>query len=234
MKIVGIHQPNFIPWLGFFNKVYNCDTFILLDDVQFSKGSYTNRCKILNTENKESWITLPINYSFGDKINQIKLSNSNWKAILIQQIEHFFSNKPEFEKNWPEIKKEILSMDEYNLSKINLRLIVFMLKKMDIKTKIIFSSDFNLKLKSTELLIKLIKKVSDESIYLSGSGAKKYQDENLFQKSKIKIIYQNYISPEYHQINQKNFYPGLSILDAIFNVGWEKTKNLVKIKVSEK
>ena len=153
MKTIGIHQPNFIPWLGFFNKVYNCDTFILLDDVQFSKGSFTNRCKILDNDNKESWVTLPITYSFGDKINQIKLSNSNWQNILAKQIENFFSNKPEFEKNWPEIKKEILSIEDSNLSKINFKLIVFMLKKMDIKRKIIFSSDFNLKLKSTELLI---------------------------------------------------------------------------------
>jgi len=234
MKTIGIHQPNFIPWLGFFNKVYNCDTFILLDDVQFSKGSFTNRCKILDNDNKESWVTLPITYSFGDKINQIKLSNSNWKNILAKQIENFFSNKPEFEKNWPEIKKEILSIEDSNLSKINFKLIVFMLKKMDIKRKIIFSSDFNLKLKSTELLIELIKEVSNESIYLSGLGAKNYQDENLFKKSKIKIVYQNYMSPKYPQINQKNFYSGLSILDAIFNVGWEKTKNLVKINISKK
>ena len=81
MKKVFIHQPDFIPWLGYFKKLYLCDEFIILDDVQFNRRGFTHRDKIL-TSDGPSWLTIPIKKkgNFKTNINQVLIDNStNWK-----------------------------------------------------------------------------------------------------------------------------------------------------------
>jgi len=56
---VAIHQPNYLPYLGYFDKIRQADIFVFLDDAQFSKGSYTNRNRI-KTSNGIKWITVPL------------------------------------------------------------------------------------------------------------------------------------------------------------------------------
>ena len=101
--IVTIHQPNFIPWLGFFNKVINCDIFVILDDVEFSKDSFINRNKIRTSEGW-MWLTIPVKMKLGEKINEVIVDNSKrWyekhKKSIIQLIKHYLPHMFIFQLN---------------------------------------------------------------------------------------------------------------------------------------
>ena len=80
--VVAVHQPNILPWVGYFQKLMNSDTFIFLDDVQFSKGSYTNRVQI-NINGEAKWLTIPVSSSLGALINSIEI-NQNEHGIKKQ------------------------------------------------------------------------------------------------------------------------------------------------------
>ena len=72
--IVAIHQPNYLPWLGYFYKMVKADIFVLLDNVQYEKNGYTNRCQI-KTPQGPFWLTLPIKRKFPQMINEAEIVN---------------------------------------------------------------------------------------------------------------------------------------------------------------
>ena len=94
---------------------------------------------------------------------------------------------------------------------------------LDVKTKIIFESELNVKGTSSEKLLNICKQI-DATKYVSGSGGKNYLDEKIFQKNHIDIEYQKYTPTLYSQLNSKSFIPNLSILDLLFNMGYESRK----------
>ena len=68
--LVAIHQPEHMPWLGFFEKFLRADVFVVLDDVQFSKGDFQNRNRVKGREGA-LWLTVPVAHRFGQKINEV-------------------------------------------------------------------------------------------------------------------------------------------------------------------
>ncbi|MEM8136288.1 WbqC family protein, partial [Morganella morganii] len=76
--IITIHQPESYPWCGFFNKMMNCDKYVILNSVDFRKNYYQNRNRIL-TKNNSIFLTIPVNKSSNKKINEIEISNDLWK-----------------------------------------------------------------------------------------------------------------------------------------------------------
>ncbi len=101
---------------------------------------------------------------------------------------------------------------------------------LGIDTKIVLESDLDLApTTGTERLVAIVGSLSEGGAYLSGAGGKKYQDEALFQDAGIDIRYSNFTSEPYPQ-NSPEFVPGLSILDLIFNIGVEETRNAIHLK----
>jgi hypothetical protein len=228
--IVGIHQPNFLPWLGFFNKIVQSDAFILLDDVQFPKtgGVWTNRHLVLDNGIKK-WQTIPIsrNFSGTKKINEIKFAeNMNWKERYLKKIIHCYSESEYFLENYDFLQNSFAYETEF-LSEFNMYLIQAVLTVLDIPaTTLVKSSTLNKTGKSSELLCSLAKAVGAD-FYLCGGGAEGYMDDSVFASNEVDILYQNYNAPSYSQINTKEFIPGLSIIDAMMNCGFKETKKIV-------
>lgn len=228
--IVSIHQPNFFPWLGYFDKIIKSDVFIFLDDVQFQKkgGTWGNRVKLIIGQ-KEQWVTANINrkYSGVKPINEIFFVDKPiWEQRIIKTIHTNYSKHPFFSEVWPFIEDLILfaedRMSDYNINTIN-RII----EKLKIKnTRIIKSSEINVTGYSNELLCSLTKEVGG-SVYMAGGGADSYQDISVFESEKIGFCYQNFKHPQYPQRNQDIFIPGLSIIDAMMNLGFLKTRELL-------
>src|SRR3546814_3690829 len=75
--IVAIHQPNYLPWLGYFHKIARADVFVFLDDVQFSKNGYTNRVRILG-DGAARWLTIPAAVHLGDPIGAVRPARPDW------------------------------------------------------------------------------------------------------------------------------------------------------------
>ncbi len=231
-KTTAIHQPNFLPWIGFFNKIISADTFILLDNVQYPKsggaGNWTNRHLILHN-GKERWATVPIsrNFSGTKTINEIKIAqNTYWKEDYLKKINYSYSNSKFFPDTY-QFLKDSFSYETQFLCEFNIHLIRAVLKVLELPdNKLVKSSDFQITGKSNNLLCSLTKAVGADT-YICGSGAESYMDKTVFELNNISIVYQNYIASHYQQIGTTKFISGLSIIDAMMNCGFKETKKLV-------
>jgi len=230
-KIISIHQPNFFPWLGYFDKIIKSDYFIFLDDVQFPKkgGNWVNRVKLL-IQGEERWITAKVDRSYhGTRdINEIKVvDNQIWQKKIIKTLSQNYS-KHEFFTEIMMFIENLLVNDEKYLSKYNSNNIISILKKLELdSSKCFFSSDINLiNFKSNERLIHLVKSLKGDT-YLCGGGSMNYQNDELFFENNLNIKYQKYAHPKYTQNGSGEFISGLSIIDCLMNLGFERTSSLL-------
>ncbi len=226
MKI-AIHQPNYLPWLGYFYKMAKCDIFVLLDNVQYEKNGPTNRVKIKNPQGG-FWLTFSVNKKFPQIITEIEFANfKEDRKKHLKSIELNYCRTKYFDYLFPELKK-ILEEDWQYLANLNIELIELLKEKFGIKTKLEIASNYNFQGKRDELLIDICKKFNAD-VYLSGKGGQKYQDEEKFKTSGIKLEYTNFIHPVYPQL-WGDFIPGLSAIDLLFNCGQESINFLLKNK----
>jgi hypothetical protein len=228
--IVAIHQPNFFPWLGYFNKINKADVFILLDNVQFSKtgGTWTNRVKIVMNDQAQ-WLTMPIirNYHGLRLIKDMEINNlTDWRAKMLKTIEQNYRHRPYFKEEWDYLQT-LINYDTENLCKYNIHAIHSLAGHLGLDvSKLVIGSTLNGAGKATDLLIAMTSAVGGTA-YLCGGGAESYQENEKFALAGIELIYQNFKHPEYSQGETKKFIPGLSIIDVLFNCGLEATTKLV-------
>lgn len=215
---VAIHQPNFIPWLGFFYKIKHCDIFVLLDDVQYTKNSLINRNKIKTTQG-EQWVTMPVLHSgsFGQCINETRLLMSEKHYLkFLRSLQMNYSKAPFYEEIIT-----LLSIDDFScdiLSSFNESLIRIIARYLEIQTLIIKSSDLEgIEGCSTNRLISICKHLGADK-YLAGLGSRNYQDDSLFLEAGIDPIISSFSYPLYEQLHG-SFLPNLSIVDVLMNNG---------------
>jgi len=218
--VIGIHQPNFLPWAGFFHKMKCCDLFIYLDTAAFTKNSFQNRNQI-RTPSGPSWLTVPVltKGQFGKATSEIEINNTvPWRRKHLGLLDQSY-RKSRFVTDYFPSLKELYSGTEKKLVDFNIPLLSQIKQWLKIITPTRTASELNVTGTATERLISLVKSV-DGKTYLSGTGGRKYLDEGLFQKEGIKLIYQEYKIPIRDQ-QDKNFVSGLSVIDDIFNYGPE-------------
>ena len=227
MANVMIRQPGYMPNIGFFKKIQSSDIFVYLDDVQFSKDSFDNRNQIKTNFGPE-WITVPLNRPvFEKKFNEVSISyETNWIKEHCNKIFENYKSTPYFSSYWYEIER-ILNQKSKLLIHLNLHLIDYFLKTLQITTKTLKSSEFSISKNKTERLVEICSQLN-ATCYISGIGGKNYIDESLFKKSKIKLVYENFIHPKYNQLHG-DFIKNMSIIDLLFNEGPKSSKILNKI-----
>lgn len=218
--IVGIHQPNYLPYLGFFDKLRKSDVFILYDDAQFNKEDFQHRNRI-RIYHGWKWLTIPVEKKH-IPINQIKIKNDVEIKGMGWQEAHFKEIDDNYKKTdyYHGFKKDLLQIYEQDydmLIDINFKLIKLFIKLFDIHTEIVYSSEFDFSSRSTEKLVDLVSAV-DGDTYLSGPMGKKYLDPQLFEERDIKVIFQDFKHPIYRQ-QYDGFEVNMSAIDAIFNTG---------------
>jgi hypothetical protein len=236
-KIVSIHQPDFFPWMGFFNKIFMSDVFVIFDTGQIpnKKSSYTNRVKlVLNGESR--WgNTIPI--TKGKKVNisikDVEIVEGMFHKKKFLKTLHFYYKKAPFYKNVIDFIEHLILFDNNNLCEYNLNSIYHILDKVGInKNKIVLASELAFKFEENKDLniriSEIVKKVNGD-IYLSGNGSVDYMNEQIFKENKIKLKYQNFIHPNYPQFNTIEFQSGVSIIDAFMNIGFKGVHDLINI-----
>lgn len=226
--VVAIHQPNFFPWLGFFHKIAKSDTFVILDDVRFSRGSWGNRVRCL-IGGKPHWITAPIDRSAGNprSYNQIRLqAGEDWRGKVFRTLEQSYRKAPYWSKENVFIY-QLITDQENNLADYNLHLIHAISERLGIfSSRIVRSSLWPTNKTATDRLIFLTKAVGG-NVYLCGGGADGYQENEQFEKSGVHLRYQDFKHPGYPQVGALEFVPGLSVIDALLNVGTAGTRSLL-------
>lgn len=229
--LAAIHQPTFFPWLGYFDKIVRSDVFVLLDNVQYPKkgGNWSNRVKII-ISGRDDWITMPVirNYRGTRNINEIEIDNSkNWSDKLIRTIEFNYRKTPYFFEVFPFICS-LIETKKDNMSAYNIDVIGALCKFLDVETThFVQSSTLKTSGSATDLLISIIKEVDADS-YMCGGGAFKYQEDEKFESSGIKLRYQSFVHPQYPQYNTKHFIPGLSVIDLLMNCGRKSASQIIK------
>ncbi|MFH2024284.1 MAG: WbqC family protein [bacterium] len=224
--IVGIHQPQFFPWIGYFDKIKKSDIFVLLDDVQFKKNEWQNRNRI-KTACCPQWLTVPVSYHFPEKIAEVKINNRvDWRR---KHLNAFTTNygKAAYFTSITKLLTELYEKDWEYLVDLNMASIETIIEFLGVKTKIVRSSTIETIGSSTERLVSICQHFRTDC-YLSGQGGKDYLDESLFDKANIRIIYQKFEHPVYQQCFE-GFNSHLSIIDLLFNCGPE-SKAILEIE----
>lgn len=224
VMIIAIHQPNFMPWGGFFNKMINSDIFVYLDTAVYSKNSPVTKRNKIKLNRRALNIGVPI----GSKqipINKIKFPAGKWRENHLKTIIQSYKKATFFDDVFPVI--EDIYKCEYELfSEFNIRIIESFKKMMKIETKTLRESflrkTFGMK---SERLVNICNNFGANT-YLSGKGALSYNDNELFKKNGIELIYQEYTQQEYNQIGD-DFINNLSSVDMLFNLGPVKTRETI-------
>jgi len=225
--VVGMHQPNMMPWIGYFYKIFQSDIFILVDDIQFIKSgsSYTNSVTF-NERGKTVKLTVPIKRIKGktQNINELFPVDNDWKRRYTKRIELAYA-RCDYYKQERDFIFELINNPTDNHSIYNINFIKEITKRLNIETELKISSDMNIIgiKNATDRIIKLAKAVNATQ-YISGRGGDKYQDHELYKNNGIELIYSNFIDFEYKQYRTDHFIKGLSIIDAIFNIGFENLR----------
>lgn len=230
--IVSIHQPNYIPWIGYFHKIASSDIFVVFDDIQLPRGKKNNfviRNRI-KAESGAKWLTIPVkNKSLMVSINKVEINNDMpWKENHWNSISHNYAKSHFFKDYKYEFQKELEKNYKY-IVEFNVMLIKFFMSALEINTKIVFSSSLGVNETGTEKILGLIKKLNcNQYITGSGPGSKKYvtDNENLFKEHGIELILHKFAQPIYpQQFNE--FVPDLSIVDILFNIGKHETMKIM-------
>lgn len=214
--IVFVHQPEYIPWLGFFDKLARCDTFVIYDDAQYQHGGFHNRNRI-RTVDGWKWLTVPITHGHPQTIKTVKISGDQWKTKQLNTLSQNYQKAPFF-KQYFHVFKEAIESNHELLIGLNLHLIKAIAQLLDIKANIVRSSEcpYGGKEKN-EKLVSICKHIGADT-YLSGSGGRAYVNEALFSEANIEVQWHRYEHPTYQQ-TFKGFEPNMSIVDLLFNMG---------------
>ena len=232
-KIIACHQPNFLPYLGFFDKMKQCDIFVIRDEVLYVKKEYHNRNRIRINGNDISnpqfkWLNVPV-FEINDYIKHIKIKKDFcfkkkiWNEALLNEIKSAYQGSEYFDYFFPEIES-IFNNTYGRLIDLNMRIINFLKDIFEIKCEIVMASELGLKPEyfcdggdASEDLANICLKLGGD-VYLSGSGGRDYLNLEAFDKKRIEVKFQDYK----HQVyNQKfpGFVPNMSAIDSLFCVG---------------
>lgn len=223
--IVTIHQPLYMPWLGYFHKLESADLMIILDEVPYSRGDFVNRNRILRKQETQL-ITVPVSkFKFGTNINKILMSGTDWKKDHLFKIRSSYSNTQYFDEYYEGITSIIDDFNGSTVSKLDVDLIKYFMMELGITTEILLQSELMINAKSSELIEKICQFV-DADKYISGSQGLNYLIPEHFEDLGIELLFQEYSHPEYSQ-GAVPFVSQLSVLDLLFRQGPDSLKTIM-------
>ena len=220
-KVFAIHQANYLPWMGYFSKLANCDVFVFLDAVQYPRGkSFAARNRV-KTSNGVAYLTVPVSVPSGNQGRaaylEVRVADQKWKTKHLKSLELSYKRAPFFEEIFPLYRSAV--EDNEALVEINIALIAAFAHYLKIETQTARLSeilpDFGQK---TQLIVDIAKAVG-ANVYLSGTGGgQDYNDQALLNEHNIELRYSTFEPSEYPQL-WGDFESHLSIIDALFNCG---------------
>lgn len=224
----SIMQPTYFPWPGYFNLIEQSSVFVFLDDVQFEKGSWQNRNRIL-LQGKSHWITVPVfrkSHSQTIEVSEIDF-HFNWRDKHSKLINQVYSNYP-FGKEVIEAVKVINDPAMTYLADLNIKIIRSFCQKLGLERRFFRSSELKIEGDRTERLIRICEMFNCDE-YLSPVGSADYLFNDGFEnRTKIRLIFQDYQPHPYPQFKSSKFVDHLSILDVLANLGWQDALQYIK------
>ncbi len=214
--ILSAHQPAYLPWPGYFDKIARSDIFVYLDTVQFEKNSFINRNQIKTCQGA-LWLTIPVKTK-GHTSATLQTTeiddNQTWRVKHLKTIEANYRNATRFGECFA-IIQSLIQTPESNLADYCFTQLKFWLSELGIDTKVIRSSSLPISNAKSDLVLDLCRQCHADH-YVSGALGRNYLVEEDFKNENIRIEYQNFKCPSYAQL-WGDFIPNLGILDGWMN-----------------
>ena len=223
MTIVAVHQPQYLPYLGFFNKLANCDVFVALDHTTYDTGGLQNRNKIkASCAGNMQWLTVPVRHSGTEQaIKDVRIDSSQrWRKKHWNLLNANYYHA-EYFLPYAEELRAIIDSGHDSLCELNMALVTWCMEALQIHTPIVYSSGLAIKSRKSEMLIEICRSVGADA-YLSGPGGANYMELSLFERACIRVLWQKFkCRPYVQQYPETGFVPNLSVIDALLNCGPE-------------
>ncbi|MFC1688484.1 WbqC family protein [Pseudomonadota bacterium] len=231
MKTIGIIQPSYLPWRGFFDFIHEVDVFVFLDDVQYTTRDWRSRNKIKTKDGKTIWLSVPITGGRHQLIKDVQIDYSTpWVKKHLNSLQHNYAKTDYFDLYYPKIK-HLLYANFSSLSHLDIALTTKIAELLGITTEFMRASELNTTGSKDDKLVEIVKRLDGNS-YLSGPAARNYLRPELWKEAGILLAYKDYSGyPQYQQISEP-FEPNVSVLDLLFSTGtqapeyiWGKFRN---------
>lgn len=218
--LISAHQPAFCAWPGYLHRIMLSDQFVILDNVQFEKGSYTNRNKILGP-NGAQWITVPVltSSNFKSRITELQISKLNrWRTKMIRSIETCYSGAPFFKKHIDFFRVVLSNEEEKDLVGLCDDILVYLLGVFKINTPILKLSTLDCNGHKDSLILSICERL-EATHFLFGPNGKDYVSDEMFISKGVLPLYHKYTQNQYPQMwKPELFHERLSAIDMLFNV----------------
>jgi hypothetical protein len=230
VTLVAIHQPTFLPWLGWWDKLVRADVLVLLDDVQFPKkgGTWMNRVRML-VGGEPHWVTVPVDraYTGTRSVREMRIDESKpWRENVLATIRSSYAHAPFADEVLPIVETTLANRTE-RVAAFNERTIRLLASRLALDTtKLVRQSELGLSGTGTQLLAELCLAVGGDT-YLSGDGADGYLEPDLFRSTGVALVYQEFTPPRYAQ-PVEGYVAGLSVIDALMSCGLQGTAELLR------
>lgn len=214
---ITIHQPEHMPWAGFFYKMMHADTFVILDHVQYRKNYFQNRNQIL-FNGKPNYITIsvPTKGHMQSGICDMKVGENDWKSGYLNKIREAYKHHPYFKDHYENIA-DIINRPYEFLEEYNMSLIKYFKDFLSIESEFVHSRDLTLEGSKSDLILSICNELKADT-YIAGSSGPDYLDVSTFRECGIDLFYNEYNKREYCQYKSPSFVPYMSILDIIMNL----------------
>ncbi len=219
MTTVAIHQPNYLPWVGYFHKIHKSDIFVFLNHVEYTSGDWIHRNRV-KTPDGWSWLSVPVRGS-SQPINETEINHGQeWCSDHRQTVRHMYAKADHFDEFFPVLDATYDREWEY-LDALNVHLVEAICDHVGLETDFVRSSTLDVEGEDSELLAAICDRL-DADVYFSGQGGKEYVDEQDFEEAGIDLRFQSFEHPTYEQ-RFEGFVPKLSVVDMLLNVGGAET-----------
>lgn len=215
--LVAIHQPHYLPWLRYVEKIARADAFIVLDNIQFNKNGWQNRNRI-KQGGQATLLTVPIHAAFPARLDAVRIDTHRpWARKHVQTLQQAYARAPYFDSHCGFIAPLLTQSWEF-LNDLNAALLKGFLEVLGIQTPIYHASALNVPGEATTRLINLIQAVGGNAYYSGAYALESYLDANELLGADIDLVLQSWTAPVYPQ-GSGEFLPDLSIVDMLAHCG---------------
>ncbi|MGQ0809798.1 MAG: WbqC family protein [Nitrospiraceae bacterium] len=227
---VTIHQPHFLPWLGYLDKIDQADLFVALDTVQFKKNEWQNRNRIRSATGCQ-WMTVPVLHRFGQRMDEVRINSTvNWRQQHLRSLEIHYSRAP-YSRQYIGALRGLYEQPWDRLIDLNVAVVQWLLDSFGIATPMRLASEWPVREEPTDRLVDICM-ASGATQYLCGAGAEHYIAKERFKPSGIELEIQKFHHPAYRQCYEP-FEPGMSAIDLLFCCGPESLARLRDARVGQ-
>jgi hypothetical protein len=233
--LVAIHQPHYLPWLGYLHRMARAELFVLLDHVQFERRNYQNRAGIL-IDGQSRWLTVPVEQrSRDERLDEKRIDNRlegqrAWQRVHFLTLHHAYRDAPY--RDCFNLRG-LYGRRYERLADLNTATLELMREAFGIRTPMVRSSTLAPEGEKSEMVLDICRRVGASALLVGLGASRHYLDRAAFAHAGIRLVLQEFVHPVYRQCGPGPFVPGLSAMDVLLNIGSRDARRLIAAEPRE-